>query len=515
MKYLFTILVISLGFTFLFSQEKENSIKPKWSLVGTDTTARKEKQFYNTSMASNFIEDDNKNLYVTWQSIYGWKISKIASPTGKVLWENFRNQNLPDKDGRSYLPKDIFFTEDGNIEVIGTRNGTYPAAPLFGTSVKSIYDKITGKELSFVNLAFIGGGATSSGKGATIRQYIKLDNKKGYYFADGRPSAKIISIRRLDTNLVAKDTVFITRMTKDTAKSFLPFSSSMLHKINNKLYYITGLLAGGTDTSERRVYFIKYNTGNKNTVVTDITKHLFHAIGNVYNTTDDGIVAVATTDSLYDFSANGKGRILVTKIDTNGNTVWRNWIINPSLGDSPFLGVVKDNKSNGFWVTVGDRENKYKPHLYYIKPNTPPQLICTISRPIKDTTTFAVIQPVMLKNGDMILTYAYKESKEERGILCLDRSTIDKFLTSDKEVVLEQEIQVFPNPTNNYVNVVLPKSQSFSYFLTDISGNVVLRKQIETTNSTEIKMGQLSKGIYFINIKTIDNQIFTKKIVKQ
>lgn len=513
MKHLFTLLIVCIGFTALFAQKIENQIKPKWSLVGTDTTARKEKKYYNTSMASNFIEDDSKNLYVTWQSVYGWKVSKIATTTGKVIWENFRNQNLPDKSGRSYLPKDIFFTENGNIEVLGTRNGIYPAPPLFGSSVKSIYDKITGNELNYINLAFPGGGATSSGKGAVTRQYVKLENNKGYYFADGRPSTKLISIRRLDTNLVAKDTVFIIKMIKDTVKNFLPSSNSMLHKIKDKLYYITGLLAG-IDTSGKRVYFIKYDTDNKNTTVKDITNNLFHSIANAYNTTEDGIVAVALADSLYDFSANGKSRILVTKIDTIGNIIWRNWIINPVFGDSPFLGVVKDNKSNGFWVTVSDRENIFRPHLYYVKPNTPPRLVCTVS-PIQDTTTFAVLQPVMLNNGDIILTYAYKEDGKEKGILCLDRNTIDIFLTSNREIVLEQEIEIFPNPANNYVNVILPKSQPFSYFLVDISGKIVLIKQVEATNSIEIDMSQLLKGMYILNIKTTDNQVFVKKIVKQ
>ena len=86
-----------------------------------------------------------------------------------------------------------------------------------------------------------------------------------------------------------------------------------------------------------------------------------------------------------------------------------------------------------------------------------------------------------------------------------DLSDIEKF---------ESEIQIYPNPTNDIVNIQLqnlPENKSDIYVY-DFSGKLILNSSFSDDN-TSIDLSNYSTGVYFIKIVT-ENQIINKKIIK-
>lgn len=79
--------------------------------------------------------------------------------------------------------------------------------------------------------------------------------------------------------------------------------------------------------------------------------------------------------------------------------------------------------------------------------------------------------------------------------------------------VENQEISIFPNPTNGIINVQLPNEKDAFYSIIDLHGKILLSGKIE---SGDINISALSNGMYFIKISIDDYQVeIVKKIIKQ
>ncbi|MFK5891219.1 MAG: T9SS type A sorting domain-containing protein [Flavobacteriaceae bacterium] len=80
-----------------------------------------------------------------------------------------------------------------------------------------------------------------------------------------------------------------------------------------------------------------------------------------------------------------------------------------------------------------------------------------------------------------------------------------------EEAILNSKIVVYPNPTQGLLNVQL----SSEYTIENLSIYSVMGKQLKFYNSVQrvIDLHNLSKGVYFIRIKT-DKGTLTKKIIK-
>ena len=84
-----------------------------------------------------------------------------------------------------------------------------------------------------------------------------------------------------------------------------------------------------------------------------------------------------------------------------------------------------------------------------------------------------------------------------------------------KETAINLEMNVYPNPTTNYLTLKVDAStslsnQQLSYQVIDLQGKVIKNKKVSST-TTSINVESLPKAIYFINV-TKDNQ--TIKIFK-
>ena len=77
------------------------------------------------------------------------------------------------------------------------------------------------------------------------------------------------------------------------------------------------------------------------------------------------------------------------------------------------------------------------------------------------------------------------------------------------EVVLSDEnLSIYPNPSNDRVTISASSSLK-SITIIDLMGNEVLKTQSKT-----IDVSNLSIGIYMLNVQFENNQIVSKKLIK-
>ncbi len=75
---------------------------------------------------------------------------------------------------------------------------------------------------------------------------------------------------------------------------------------------------------------------------------------------------------------------------------------------------------------------------------------------------------------------------------------------------------IFPNPTSGIIKLKIEKGilPGMQYLLYDTNGKLLSQKKVESVE-TEISLGELQEGIYFLRIQTGTAELKTFKIVKR
>lgn len=82
-----------------------------------------------------------------------------------------------------------------------------------------------------------------------------------------------------------------------------------------------------------------------------------------------------------------------------------------------------------------------------------------------------------------------------------------------EETNINLEMKVYPNPVTNYLTLTVGDTDDLDYQLSDMNGNV-LESNIVKSNSTTIKMEELSTATYFLKVMSNNQVIKTFKIIK-
>ena len=78
------------------------------------------------------------------------------------------------------------------------------------------------------------------------------------------------------------------------------------------------------------------------------------------------------------------------------------------------------------------------------------------------------------------------------------------------------QVQLFPNPTNNFLNVVIERSpEPITLELSNVSGQVVQSHELTFEDSIQLEMAGLRPGVYFLSISQSYKKIKTYKVIKQ
>jgi beta-glucanase (GH16 family) len=90
----------------------------------------------------------------------------------------------------------------------------------------------------------------------------------------------------------------------------------------------------------------------------------------------------------------------------------------------------------------------------------------------------------------------------------------DENLSLDEVINIEDEIKIYPNPTNEKLYIEFVRNDKFSISLLDSKGILILDKKLDLKNE-EIDLSELSQGVYFLKINNEQgNQILVKRIIR-
>jgi hypothetical protein len=81
------------------------------------------------------------------------------------------------------------------------------------------------------------------------------------------------------------------------------------------------------------------------------------------------------------------------------------------------------------------------------------------------------------------------------------------------ETSINLEINVYPNPTTDYLTLKVEITEDLNYQLFDIQGKVIQNKKI-TENSTTIKLEGLPTATYFLIVTNSQRAVKTFRIIK-
>jgi hypothetical protein len=88
-------------------------------------------------------------------------------------------------------------------------------------------------------------------------------------------------------------------------------------------------------------------------------------------------------------------------------------------------------------------------------------------------------------------------------------------ITAVRDFKKEMLVSVFPNPTSDFINLKFenPYSDKMQYVITDISGTVIGKNNINTSVQS-INVSNLTAGTYFLTISENSKLIKSYKIIK-
>lgn len=91
----------------------------------------------------------------------------------------------------------------------------------------------------------------------------------------------------------------------------------------------------------------------------------------------------------------------------------------------------------------------------------------------------------------------------------------NSFNPYSEEFNISKELKIYPNPTNiQKVTIEFAAHEIAEITLTNIAGKEVFKESFTfPENKKEIRLDEISNGIYLIRIKTTDNNLVVKKLM--
>ena len=82
-----------------------------------------------------------------------------------------------------------------------------------------------------------------------------------------------------------------------------------------------------------------------------------------------------------------------------------------------------------------------------------------------------------------------------------------------KETAITLELSVYPNPTTDYLTLKVDDFETLNFQLIDLQGKIIANKKV-TNATTIIKMEELAKALYFLNVTKNNKVVKSFKIIK-
>ena len=117
----------------------------------------------------------------------------------------------------------------------------------------------------------------------------------------------------------------------------------------------------------------------------------------------------------------------------------------------------------------------------------------------------------LFTNGQKAIMQATMSTQIRRSTLSAFSTTLCA-PTGIDDARYDYQINIFPNPAKDVINVVLPKAEKGTVQVYNLVGEVVYQKNMRGIEKLSIDLGNQSIGVYFVKVKTADKTI-TKKVM--
>jgi len=76
-------------------------------------------------------------------------------------------------------------------------------------------------------------------------------------------------------------------------------------------------------------------------------------------------------------------------------------------------------------------------------------------------------------------------------------------------------VSIFPNPTDGMLNILSPLDPITSVEVFDMRGRLVNSETYNSENSIQLNISNLKSSVYFVQIRTMNGNKLTKRVVKR
>lgn len=136
--------------------------------------------------------------------------------------------------------------------------------------------------------------------------------------------------------------------------------------------------------------------------------------------------------------------------------------------------------------------------------------------------------------GTHIVTYTIVGYNPETGECCTERITAEIYIpncdeggeggepgeggarpgaTGLENEQMDNRLKVYPNPTNDEIDVTMQGNTFSNLTVTDITGKVVFRRTYNATAHAKIKLEGIANGTYIVLVKDVNGVLSTQKIM--
>lgn len=84
--------------------------------------------------------------------------------------------------------------------------------------------------------------------------------------------------------------------------------------------------------------------------------------------------------------------------------------------------------------------------------------------------------------------------------------------TGIADIDFENNFSIYPNPTNDFLNIISPDNKNFSLNIFNTLGEIIYSSQ--ANSNLKLQTSNFSNGIYFLQVKS-NNKFYTQKFIKQ
>jgi len=217
---------------------------------------------------------------------------------------------------------------------------------------------------------------------------------------------------------------------------------------------------------------------------------------------DDSGFFTLNMDTTFTCSDLGANPVVLTVIDSSGNTATCNAII-----------TVVDLLAPVIMCPVNQDATLMAGENYFL-----PDFISTGIVSITDNCSTIMSNILQNPPAGTQLSYGisevsiYAEDQNGNSDTCYFEINVGSLSMDDIQI---SGVEIYPNPANDWVKVKNPKGHNLTQIsLYDIIGNLVFTIKLnETKSEQQINLSQLNAGIYLVVVKTFDEQ-FIQQILK-